>query len=193
MNRKVVFFGTVSLLLASVAAQAKDVTLRPFTNPAGSGGAGAGAAFVNCTSSGQSKGGGGKYGTQVQIQLKKLNLDDTDQIPCTDDDVICLQQTTNTVPGIGSLATEILFRAEVKKGQIKIKHDLCAENPALCPGTLGATPSYAERIVCYAADPTFTPAITYTLVPNACEGLVLSQATPSSALIAESGSTSGCP
>ena len=189
MNRKVFFFGTASLLLVAVAAQAKDTTLRPFTNPVVS----STAPFADCSSSGALKGGGGKFGTQVQIQMKKLNLPDTDGIPCTDDDVICLQQTTNTVPGIGSLATEILFRAEVKKGQIKIKHDLCAENPALCPGTLGATPSYAERIVCYAADPTFTPAITYTLVPNACEGLVLSQATPSSALIAESGSTSGCP
>ena len=188
MNRKIFFFGTASLLLAAVAAQAKDMTLRPFTNPVVS----SGAAFVDCTSSGQSKGGGGKYGTQVQIQMKKLNLPDTDQIPCTADDVICLQQTTSTVGG-NPLATEILFRAEVKKGQIKIKHDMCAENSNLCPGALGATPTYSERIACYGADASFNPSILYKLQPNACEGLVLSQATPSSALIAESGSTSGCP
>ncbi|MFM7142994.1 MAG: hypothetical protein ACKO2K_13895 [Alphaproteobacteria bacterium] len=188
MNRKVFFFGTASLLLAAVAAQAKDTTLRPFTNPVVS----SSAAFVDCTSSGQSKGGGGKYGTQVQIQMKKLNLADTDQIPCTDDDVICLQQTTNTVGG-NSLSTEIVFRAEVKKGQIKIKHDMCVENSNLCPGALGATPTYAERIACYAADSSFAPTLVYKLQPNACEGLVIGQPTPSSALIAESGSTSGCP
>ncbi|MBU6281922.1 hypothetical protein KGQ64_06735 [bacterium] len=188
MNRKIFFFGTASLLLAAGAAQAKDVTLRPFTNPVVS----STVPFVDCTSSGALKGGGGKYGTQVQIQFKKLNMPDTDGIPCTADDVICLQQTTSTV-GAASLATEILFRAEVKKGQIKIKHDMCAENSGLCPGAIGVTPSYAERVACYAADPSFNPGIVYALQPNACEGLVLSQVTPGSALIAETGSTSGCP
>ena len=188
MNRKIFFFGAASMLLAAGAAQAKDVTLRPFTNPVVS----STAPFADCTSSGALKGGGGKFGTQVQIQMKKLNLPDTDGIPCTDDDVICLQQTTSTVGG-GPLATELVFRAEVKKGQIKIKHDMCAENSNLCPGALGATPTYAERVACYTADPSFDPLIFYALQPNACEGLVLSQETPSSALIAETGSTAGCP
>lgn len=186
-TRNVIIGGIAGVLALAGVAGAGDTTLRPFTNPTtGS------TPFRDCSSSGQLKG----SGTKIQIQLKKLEgIADTDQVPCSGDEVICVQRTTNVVLGT-SLATELVFRGEVKSGQVKIKHDVCKENSGLCPGipAIGTVPTFAEDVLCYAADAAFNPNFGGYTLSTSCEGLVNgSQPTPASALIARTGTTSGCP
>ncbi len=151
-----------------------------------------GTPFKNCTSTGAYK----SSGTQIQIQLKGLvGLTDTDGIICTDDDFICVTHTeTNGVLFTGP--STVIFRAEVKKGQLKVKHDLCAENAATClPIPLS---SVALDAKCFGPDPDFDETNGGTLtalgMTNPCDFIVPgAKLEPSSTEIARTGTTSGCP
>ncbi len=151
-----------------------------------------GTPFKNCTSTGAYK----SSGTQIQIQLKGLiGLSDTDGIACTADDYICITHTeTNGLLFTGP--STVIFRAEVKKGQLKVKHDLCAENAATClPIPLSSVMLDAK---CYAADPDFDETdgglLTALDLAGDCNFVVPgAKLVPSSAEIARTGTTSGCP
>lgn len=188
MRTRGIIGGLLGVLAFAGIAGAGDSTSRPFTNPTLDS-----TPFQDCVSSGQYKG----SGTKIQIQLKGLQgLPDTDQVPCSGDEVICVQNATSSVPNVGVLNNGIVFRGEVKKGKVQIKHDLCKENSGLCPGgPTGTVRTYNEDVLCYEADPNFAPALFLTL-PQAggCEGLVYNaQPTPSTPLMARVGTTSGCP
>jgi hypothetical protein len=94
---------------------------------------------------------------KVQIQLKKLSgKPTTDGVVCTDDDIICIM-TANvhlaTVENFGVSYT--VFRGDLKRGNMKIKHDMCAENPTLCGASEIDVRTTNIGVVCYEADPTW--------------------------------------
>ncbi len=151
--------------------------------------------FSNCSSTGAFK----SSGTAISIQLKGLiNLPDTDQVACSADEVICVVHTNNKDSLNGALingVTSIVFYAEVKKGQVKIKHDICAENVATC---LPIQVSSSELDVeCFMPEADFDPTegglVGNLPLANGCDVVAVGDVEPASQLIAEGGSTTGCP
>ena len=154
--------------------------------------------FVQCQSQGLAK----IVGTKMQIQLKKMQgLADTDGIPCSGDEYICVI-TSEVSLGIPNFATSYtFFQGDVKKGSLKIKHDLCKENATLC-GTGVASTTTGLTIQCHYPDSTWPlPAFNASGSPgsgavNTCEGVQLSAfgvpTLPSTPVIAQLG-LSQCP
>ena len=175
--------------MTGMTAIAADKTGDAFTND---GTAGSGAQFVNCSSSGQYKSGG----TAIQIKLKKLvGLADSDQLPCTGDEVICVIHSTvsgSLIPG-GSSASTTVVRGEVKSSGVSIKVDLCKLQPALCPPS--EVHSYDNDVICYLPIAGYNPAFFLALPPpNQCMGVDLSALPdPASPRLARQGQTTGCP
>jgi len=101
------------------------------------------ATWVNGVAKGKSK----FTGCVIQVQLKGTTLPDTDGIPGTGDEVICISDQDASVGAIFISAGGI-FRGEVSGGSVKIKVDLAAENiPCGVPG--GNTVEYDSRMTCY--------------------------------------------
>lgn len=112
--------------------------------------------WVNGTSKGKTK---GDNKCKVQIKMKGVGLPDTDQIPCSGDEVICLAHSHTTVGGISTDVTAV-FRGEVKNGGVKIKSDLFAEGTGCIPsggvGGLGIQ-QYDGATYCFAPDGAYPP------------------------------------
>jgi hypothetical protein len=199
--RSFVIVGAAVALMAGPAVAKDPPGKAPFANPVQND-----LPFKNCSSKGQILGGTGKTQTQVQIKLLKLlapdgvsKLADTDQTPCTADDIICI---TNATTDLGGDSSTIL-RGEVKKGNVIIKHDLCKETDPdgpgpmvglLCPPTTLST--WANDTICYEADAAYAQLPTLALpAPNQCMGVVVGSfaAAPSSAILAREGATFACP
>ena len=174
-------------------AQAKDKMIFSMVN-----GEPTNANFVQCQSQGLAK----IVGTKMQIQLKKLeNLPDTDGVPCSGDEYICVI-TSEVSLGVPSFATSYtFFQGDLKKGSLKLKHDMCKENSTLC-GTGVVSTTTGLAIQCYEPDPSWPlPAFNAAGTAgsgavNSCEGVQLSlfgvPTLPTSAVIAELG-MSQCP
>jgi hypothetical protein len=101
--------------------------------------------WVNGTAKGKSK----FSGCTIQVQLKGTTLADTDGVPGTGDEVICLSDNDVdfTLSGGGGI-----FRGEVSGGTVKIKFDLAAEN---IPCGVGPLVQYDSRMTCYEPDPAY--------------------------------------
>jgi len=104
--------------------------------------------WTNGTAKGSSK----FTGCKVQVQIKGTTLADTDGIPGTGDEVICLSDNDVDASGIAAPGGVIL-RGEVSGGSIKIKADLTAEI-TVC-GAIGPIVEYDSRMTCYEASPTY--------------------------------------
>lgn len=185
------------ILLVAGTASAKEVSKANFTNPNPFG-----LPFRDCASSGIFAASGSAW----QIKLKALTTDgspkspipDTDQLRCTSDDYICVIHTLNNVEG----KRTYVFRGDVKKGALTIKHDLCKE-AGLCGGAFMS--SFLRDTQCYEADAAFAPAFDDLLPPAkgvdcaatpelCCEGVITGLLVlPGSTLIAREGNTDGCP
>jgi hypothetical protein len=113
------------------------------------------ATWVNGTAKGKSK----FTGCKVQVQLKgMMNLPDTDGIPGTGDEVICISDQNAS---IGLLSTAIpaggIFRGEVSGNSVKIKADLAAEMVG-CGIAGGNIVEYDSRMTCYEPSPAYNAA-----------------------------------
>ena len=174
--------------MTGMTAIAADKTGDAFTND---GTAGSGAPFVNCSSSGQYKSGG----TAIQIKLKKLvGLADSDQLPCTDDEVICvIHSTVSGAPFPAGSASTTVVRGEVKSSGVSIKVDLCKLQPGLC--AISEIHSYDNDVICYLPDAGYSPVLLLPLpAPNQCMGVDLSSLPdPATLRLARQGQTTGCP
>lgn len=106
--------------------------------------------WVNGTAKGKSK----ASGCTVQVQLKGTTLADTDGIPGTGDEVICLSDNDVDVSGI-PLSGGGIFRGEVSGGTVKIKADLAAEGVGC---GLGPVVEYDSRTTCYEPSPAYNAA-----------------------------------
>lgn len=114
------------------------------------------AGWVNGVSKGKSK---GDDKCKVQVQLKGVGLPDSDQLPGTGDEVICVADSHVTVAAATPLSVSAVFRGEVKADQVKIKADLFAEATGCIP-TKGGGPGVAQydgRIACYAPGGAYPP------------------------------------
>lgn len=189
-HRTLLVAAAASLLAAP--ALAKDSAKNSMTNPT----VGAGP-FLDCTSSGQAS----NSGTKFQYQLKKMQgIADTDGDACSGDEIICVATTTISLGGT-PFQTSVVTFGEVKKGQMKVKHDACKEIPAAC--SPAATPTYAADLQCFASDGgafmaavDANPQFIFSFpAPQDCDKLgfpVSPYVYPASALIARQGSTNGC-
>ena len=181
--------GTMTVALVGMApadARAKDKHITSMTND-GSGSA----LFVGCQSSGLVK----MMGPKIQVQLKKLaGKPSGDGILCTDDDIICIiQSDVHMSGGQDIFVSRTVVRGDLKRGNLKIKHDTCDKNPALCAIPVLDVRTTGTQVTCYEADPGFvTP--TFTGGPlNECEGVALSAfALPTSPVLAETGMMGTC-
>ena len=101
--------------------------------------------WANGTAKGKSK----FSGCTIQVQLKGTTLADTDGIPGTGDEVICLSDNDVDFTTSGGGA---ILRGEVSGGGVKIKVDLAANN---IPCGVGPLVQYDSRMTCYEPDPTY--------------------------------------
>jgi len=114
------------------------------TNPSGG-------LWTNGSSKGKTK---GDDKCRVQIQMKGVALPDTDQVPCSGDEVICISHSHVTLLG-SALDTSAVFRGEVKNGSVKIKRDLFAEGTGCLPsGGVGGSglQQFDAVTYCFAPD-----------------------------------------
>ena len=119
-----------------------------------------GTAFTNGTSKGKTK---GDDKCKVQVKLSGLTLPDSDQLPGTGDEVICLGEATVFITGLPIVQATVL-RGEVKSGGVKISVDLSLEGVGCVPeGGLSNVPVYDSRLTCYEPDAAFTPVINLPL------------------------------
>jgi len=107
--------------------------------------------WVNGTAKGKSK----FSGCTVQVQLKGTTLPDSNGIPGSGDEVICISDNDVDVNGI-PLAGGTILRGEVSGGSVKIKADLAAEGTGC--GAVGPVVEYDSRITCYEPDPAYNAA-----------------------------------
>ena len=126
--------------------------------------------FAIGTSKGKTK---GDDKCKVQIQLSKLSgLPDSDQIPGTGDEVICVSHASIVLSGTTPLSTSAVFRGEVKSGGVKIKVDLFAEGVGCIPSGGGGPgiSQYESSTACYAPDPGY-PAPPLPFASDATQGV----------------------
>ena len=125
----------------------------------------------------------------VQIQLQKMTLPDSDQIPGTGDEVICVSDAKVNVAG-APLNTTAVFRGEIKKGQVKIKANLFTEGIGCVPAKKGGPgiANYESRTVCYLPDPSY-PAPPLPFASDGTQGIypVSFGPHPTTAIIATDG------
>lgn len=112
-----------------------------------------GLAWTNGSSKGKTK---GDDKCRIKTQLKGLALPDSDGIPGTGDEVICLGDSNVSVLGV-PLSTTAVLRGEVSSGKVKIKVDLFAEGTGCIPSKGGgpAVAQYEGRLTCYEPDPAY--------------------------------------
>jgi len=167
-------------------AEAKDKLIMSMTHD-GSGSD----LFVGCQSSGLLK----IMGPKIQVQLKKLaGKPSGDGILCTDDDIICIIESDVHMSGAQDVfVSRTVVRGDLKRGNLKIKHDTCDENPALCAIPSLDVRTTSTQLTCFEADPDF---VTQTLSGgplHACAGVALSAfPLPTSHVIAETGMMGTC-
>ena len=125
--------------------------------------------FVNGVSGSKSK---ADVKCKLQMQLKKLvGVPDSDQVPGTGDEIICIAHAhTNVDAGGANLLTDVstVLRAEVKNGAIKIKTDLVAEGIPCVPDKKGGPPTaqFGSSTACYAPDGGYSAAAACAAVPG---------------------------
>jgi hypothetical protein len=115
-----------------------------------------GAAWANGTSKGKTK---GDDKCKVQIQLSTIALPNSDGIPGTGDEVICVADSQASVTYAVPLSVSAVLRGEILSGKVKIKADLFAEATGCIPSK-GGGPGLAQydgRITCYAPGGPYPP------------------------------------
>ena len=132
-------------------------------------------------------------GCSVQVQLKGTTLADTDGMPGTGDEVICVSDNDVDASGI-PLSGGVILRGEVSGGSVKIKADLAAEGSGC--GAVGPIVEYDSRMTCYEKDPAYNAAVGCGNMASPCTPIKFASdqtqcvcsaaypARPSSALIA---------
>lgn len=154
----------------------------PLTGPIG-------VSWQNGVSKGKS---GGDTKCKVAVQLGGLvGIQDTDGVPGTGDEVICIADNLATQLGVPvPFSVSMVSRGEVKGGKVKIKHDLSIELPGLCvPAGLGSnTVNFANNTACYEADGAYAPPLFAPMVSDPTQGIVAGGAPrPASPMIATEG------
>lgn len=114
-----------------------------------------GPAFGNGVSKGKTK---GDSNCKIQMLLKGIAIANTDGIPGSPDDILCVSDSKVNLAGL-PLDTTSVFPAEVKNGVAKVKVDLVAEGIPCVPSGGGGPPtaSFESRTICYTADPAYPP------------------------------------
>lgn len=125
---------------------------------------------------------------KIAVQMAGLAISNSDGIPGTGDEVICLtdsQVTQGAVP----LVTTLVRRGEIKSGKVQIKQDLTAEGAGCSPSGGGSNAkSYLTNTACYEPDPTYAPAIIIPFASDPTQGIILgTPPRPASPLIATEG------
>lgn len=147
-----------------------------------------GAAWTNGTSKGKTK---GDDKCKVQIQLSTLALPDSDGVPGTADEVICIADANVTILPGAPLSTSAVLRGEVGGGKVKIKVDLAAEGTGCIPSKGGGPGviQYEGRITCYEPDLAYAPPLAPVFVSDPTQGIVAGgfAPRPASPLIATEG------
>jgi len=181
-------------LVVSSPVLAGDKSQSTFVNPIGVTGAAApaltgpiGASWTNGVSKGKTK---GDNNCNVQVKLGGLTLPDSDGLPGTGDEVICITDSNVTVGGALFLSTSAVLRSEVKSGKIKIKANLQTEATG-CVASEGGGPGveqYDGRMTCYEPDPTY-PAPPLPFASDGTQGIYPAGfgPRPASAMIATQG------
>ena len=108
-----------------------------------------GTTWTNQVSKGSTK---GDNNCKIQVQLKGLTgLPDSDQIPGTGDEVICVANSHVTLAGVTPLNVGVVLRGEVKAGAVKIKADLFAEGSGCIPNKKGGpvVAQFDGQMTCY--------------------------------------------
>ena len=147
--------------------------------------------FVPCESSGLVK----MIGPKIQILLKKLDGKPSgDGTLCTDDDIICVVQSDVHMNGSQHvLVSRTVLRGDLKRGNMKIKVDTCATNPALCALPALSVRTTGTSVTCFAADQDFATPIFSGGSLNSCEGVALNDfPLPTNGVIAETGMMGTC-
>lgn len=115
-----------------------------------------GAAWANGTSKGKTK---GDDKCKIQVQLSTIALPDSDGVPGTGDEVICIADSQASVAYVAPLSVGAVLRGEILSGKVKIKADLFAEATGCVPSK-GGGPGLAQydgRITCYAPGGPYPP------------------------------------
>jgi hypothetical protein len=115
-----------------------------------------GAAWTNGVAKGKFK---GDDKCKLQVVISGLALPDTDQIPGTGDEVICVASSQVSLVYVAPLNTGAVLRGEVKSGKVKIKADLFAEGTGCIPAKKGGPglAQFAATLACYEPDPVYPP------------------------------------
>ncbi len=66
-----------------------------------------------------------------------------------------------------------VVRGDLKRGDLKIKHDTCDENPGLYAIPVLDVRTTGTQVTCFAADPDFVTPLSSGGALNACEGVAL--------------------
>ena len=116
-----------------------------------------GTTWTNQVSKGSTK---GDNNCKIQVQLKGLTgLPDSDQIPGTGDEVICVANSHVTLAGVTPLNVGVVVRGEIKSGAVKIKADLFAEGSGCVPNKKGGpvVAQFDGQMTCYQPAPGYVP------------------------------------
>lgn len=154
---------------------------------------------------GTSKGTFSFKGTKAVVKAKGTTVPDTDGVPCSGDEVICLLSVHANVSLGGPLDLTIILGAEASGGKVIASRDLCKdrdkaiapESYFFCPeffGALGTISLSQVDLVCYAPDPAWlsgnAPDFPMNLAGHTCEGLKNAVSSPpQNGVLFSSGST----
>ena len=146
-----------------------------------------GVTFTNNVSKGKTKG-DDKCVQQVQL-IGLVGLSDTDQLPGTSDEVICIVES-GVKPGPGApIIQGAVLRGEVKSAKVKIKADLSLEGVGCVPDPGGSDVRiFDARITCYEPDGSYAPLLVPAFASDPTQGIALGGAPrPLTPMIATEG------
>jgi len=163
------------MALVTVSAVAADKSSMTMVNPTALGGSAApallgtgGAGWANGTSK-------GRYKTDDRcrflVRAARLTLANSDGLPGSGDEVICIADAIVTAAGPTVVETSTVLRGEVRDGKLRIKINLMAEGTGCVPAGAGATRRvYDTRFTCWQADPSY-PDPPVSFVSDASQGV----------------------
>ncbi|MFN8545108.1 MAG: hypothetical protein U0807_13015 [Candidatus Binatia bacterium] len=166
------------------ATMVNPATLAPVAPPVSATSGPSSTSWTNGVSKGKS---GGDTKCKTAIQLGGVALPDSDGVPGTGDEVICISSNNVTQAGV-QIPTALVSRGEIKGGKVKIKHDLSVELPGLCVPAGGGsnTANYFNNTTCY--EPAAYPPPGIPLTSDPTQGVWVGGApAPGSPIIATEG------
>jgi len=162
----------IAALLLVTAAAAADKSSMTMVNPVALGGSAApallgtgGVGWANGTSKGRYK---ADDRCRVLVRAAKLTLANTDNLPGSGDEIICIADAIVTQAGPTVVQTSTVLRGEIRGGKLTIKVNLMSEGTGCVPAGAGAPRRvYDTRFTCWQADPSYPdPPIPFASDPS---------------------------